>query len=74
MSDMGVTGIAERGLIYPRSHPGSTPGTSTDLHNDIEREDTIMREAELADLETENYGAWAAFYGAPMPGTLPGAG
>jgi len=74
MSDMGVTGIDERGLAIPQSNPGSTPGTSTDLHNDIEREDTIMREAELADLEVDDYGAWAAFYGAHMPGTLPGAG
>jgi hypothetical protein len=29
MNDMGVKGIAERGLIYPRSHAGSTPATST---------------------------------------------
>ncbi len=70
----GVTGIDGRGRKTSRPYAGSTPATSTDLQHDIEREDAIIRDMELADLEVENYSAWAAFYGAPMPGTLPGAG
>ncbi len=71
---MGVTGIDGRGRKTSRPYAGSTPATSTDLQHDIEREDAVIRDMELADLEVENYSAWAAFYGAPMPGTLPGAG